>query len=85
MKFPSASNITKLLLARSTTTTCSVCGLKTIPDGLKVLGIFLCGLINRVGWIVRDLKLVSLAARLETKNTVFEAVMSKLPLFVTQR
>ena len=59
MKFPSASNITKLLLARSTTTTCSVCGLNTIADGLKVLRIFLCGLINRVGWTVRDLKLVS--------------------------
>lgn len=77
------SNIIKLLLARSTTITSSVCGLKVIPDGLKVLGINLCDLIKEEGRTVRDLKLVSLAASLERKNTVFKAVTIKSPLVVT--
>ena len=49
------SNMIKLLLARSTTITSSVCDLKAIPDRLKLEGILLLsGLMNRNGTIVRD-------------------------------
>lgn len=82
MKFFFVLNIIKLLLVWLIMIICLVCGLNMIVDGLKVFRIFLCGLINWVGWIVCDLKFVLLVVCLEIKNIVFEVVMSKLLLFV---